>query len=69
MLDASNETFLDPTVYVFEMCCSPCSLIAGAIQVVPMVFAAVAFLAKPIFFAILVIDPPSIVPYQAGLER
>ena len=67
VLDAGNEALLDPTVYVLEMCCSPCSLIAGTIQVVPMVFAAVAFLAKPIFFAILVIDPPSIVPDPAGL--
>ena len=45
MLDVSNETFLDPTVYILEMCCSTSSLIAGAIQVVPMVFPAVAFLA------------------------
>lgn len=69
MLDAGNEALLDPTVYVLEMCCSPCSLIAGAIQVVRMILAAVVFLAKPILFAILVIDPPSIAPYPAGLQR
>lgn len=45
MFDTSNETFFNPTIYVFEIRRSPRSLIAGAIQVVPMIFPAVAFLA------------------------
>jgi hypothetical protein len=43
MLDAGNETSIDRTVYILEMRRSTSSLIAGAIQVVPMVFPAVAF--------------------------
>ena len=40
-----NEAFFDPTVYVLEMRRSASSLITGAIQMVPMIFPAVAFLA------------------------
>ena len=36
LFDAGNETFFYPSVYVLEMRSSTSSLIAGAIQVVPM---------------------------------
>lgn len=45
MFDASRETFFDPAVYLLEVRRSACSLIAGTIQLAPVIFLAVIFLA------------------------
>lgn len=42
--DASNESFLDPTMYVLEVRRTTGSLVAGTVKMVPMVLSAMALL-------------------------